>query len=403
MGRRDPDPRPPVEVWGAEPPPEGRPVRIEIGGRRARRVPLLIGAAVVALLVGGLALNGEDDGGGPLAEEDDDGGADREEPSARDRTSTTRRPASTTTSSTSTTVVAGPVLPVQTGAALLVSSSGDGWTWLELDTGLTREVNLRTTDPYALIPMRGGVATMRGASAEFQPLPEGEPVVLGPANQIVASGSPDTVWLIRSSFDGPTSEDAEAVLVDGRGRQLSGTVRLPAGYANGGTARGLVFSRSGRTYLAEESGIRPLAVGEALSTNASSVVVLACDDAAVCAPEIVDVATGRAHRFATVANAFEMGVSVTLSDGGDHLAVLTYNGRGQSLQVYDRDGRVVGAIDDLAVQNQIRWLPDDLGLVAYLADSGIAWISISADGARIEPIGAFERRYRDEFVFVIPR
>ena len=402
MGRRGADPRPPVEVWGADAPPSDLPARIQMGGSRSRRTTLVVMAAAAVLLVGGLALGGRDDSSGLAREGRDNRPRNERGQPVVGSSSTTARATSTSTSSTSTTIVAGPVLPDQTGASLLLSDAGPRWTWLDLDTGLRREVLVRGGDPYAVYPVRGGIVFLRGETADFQPLPDGDLVRLGRADQLLSSGTPDTIWLVRTSFEGPSLEGSEAVLVDLQGNERSGIVHLPASYPAGATERGLVFSRGGRTYLAEESGVRPLALGEALGSNGSSVVVLACDDEAACAPEIVDVTTGHAVRLAPIPNPFEMGVSVLLSDAGDRLAIVTYYGSGQSLTIYDLTGRVIGSIDDLAVQGMPRWLPDDLGLVAALAGSGVARISVVEGGAIVEPITALEGRFGD-FVYVIPR
>lgn len=358
-------------------------------------------AIATALLVGGLALGGGDGGGG-RPREGDGGQRDELKRPAGGASSTTSRASSTSTSSTTTTLLSGPVFPRETGAALLLSDTSTEWTWLDLDSGLRRDVRVAVGDPYSVYPVRGGIVSLRGETAEFQPLPEGELRRIGRANQILPSGSPDTVWLVRTSFEGPSLEGAEAVLVDLEGNARSGAVQLPASYPIGATERGLVFSRGGRTYLAEESGVRPLAQGEALGSNRSSVVVLACDDDAVCAPEIVDVATGRVVRLAPIPNPFELGVSVLLSDAGDRLAILTYYGAGQSLAIYDLSGQVIGTVDDLAVQNPPRWLPDDLGLVAAVAGSGVVRISVADGGAFVEPITALDGQFGD-FVYVIPR
>ncbi|MGH9274632.1 MAG: hypothetical protein ACRDZU_08290 [Acidimicrobiales bacterium] len=403
MGRRDPDPRPTVELWGAEAHAAELPTRIQVGGRRSRRIPLLAAAAIVAVLAGGLALGGGDEtSGGPREERDNRLRDDLKPPTVGG--STTTVPRSTSSSSlTTTTVVVGPVFPEQTGAALLLSDTSNQWTWLDLDTGERREVRMSVPDAYSLVPLTGGVVVLEGMSAVYQPLPEGEPVRLGRADQILSSGSSETVWLLQTNFDGPSIEGSDAVLVDRQGNERSGILHLPATYPAGGTARGLVFSRGGRTYIAEETGIRPLALGEALRSNGSSVVVLACNDQAECAPEIVDVTTGSTQRLSPIPNPFEMGISVLLSDAGDHLAIATYHGSGQSLQIYDRTGRTLGTIDDLSVKNEPRWLPNDLGLVAAVeSGGGVVRISVGPDGLLVEPIAALEGEFGD-FVYVIPR
>jgi hypothetical protein len=162
-----------------------------------------------------------------------------------------------------------------------------------------------------------------------------------------------------------------------------------------------VFSRGGRTYLAEESGVRSLALGEALRSNGTSVVVLACDDQAICAPEIVDVATGRRRRLAPVPDPYDgLGMSVLISEDSERLAVLGY-GTGQLLTLYDAGGRVVGPTEVLAAETEPRWLPNDLGLVVPAAGEGVLWISLGPDGLSVERIGALSG-VSGEFVFVIP-
>lgn len=401
MGRRDQDPRPPVELWGVEATPADAPTTIQVGGRHSRRTPLIAVVAAVALVAGGLALGGDDDderADVPPREERDNRQRTELKPPAG-ATSTTRRP--TTTTTTTTTLPAGPVLPVPTGAALLLAGTGTGWTWLDLDSGRRLDVDVGTRDPYGLVPVSGGFVGLSGSTAEYHPLPTGIPVSLGPADQVLSSGSPDTVWLLRTTFDGPTMAGVEAILVDLDGNQRGDTVTLPAAYPIGGTDRGLVFSRGGRTYVGEASGIRPLALGDALRINRTSVVVLSCDDQAVCAPEIVDIASGSSRRLAPIPNPYEMGIVVLLSDDGD-LAVGSYQERLQSLQLYDAEGRAVGAVD-VSPQGEPRWLPNGMGLVAMSIDGrGVVRISLADGGVVEEPIVALGREFA-EFLYVIPR
>ncbi len=406
MGRRDPDPRPPVDLWGPDRPPAEATTTITVGGRRSRRAPVLAVVAAVAILAGGLALGDEDDEGagsppGEERDEPDDRHRDDVKPPNRETTSTTRRP---TTTTTSTTYVEGPVLPVQTGAAVLLSDSSSTWTWLDLDTGRRVEVEVGVSDPYGMTAVSGGVVSLAGDEAEYRPLPLGIPIVLGRADAIVPSGSPDTVWLLRTIYDGPTMTGTEAVLVDLQGNERSGLVSLPAAYPVGGTEEALVFSRGGRTYTADESGIRALAPGNALRTNRTSVVVFSCDDQAVCAPDVVDIATGSSRRLPAMPDPYEMGINVMLADDGS-LAIVSYRDAGQSLQLFDPAGREIGTVTDLSAPGEPRWLPGGLGLVAPASGGGgVVRISFVEDGGGIlvEPIAAFDGHY-GEFLYVIPR
>lgn len=405
MRRRDPDPRPTVELWGTEASPVEGTTTIEVGGRRSRRAPLLAVVAAVAVLAGGIALGGGDDeqaGFPPREERDNRKRDDLKPPPVGGVTSTTRPSTATTAPTTTTTYVPAPVLPVSTGAAVLLADSTSTWTWVDLDSGERIDVQVGTTDPYGVVAVSGGVVGLTSGSAQYHPLPLGIPVALGPADSILASGSPDAVWLIRTTFDGPTMVGAEAVLVDLQGNERHGPIAVPAAYPIGGTDEGLVFSRGGRTYLADESGVRPLALGEALRTNRTSVVVLACDDRAECAPEIVDIATGAVRRLAPVPNPYEMGISVLLSDEGD-LAIVSYRGDGQALQVYGAAGQIVAEID-VTSQSEPRWLPAGMGLVAPANDgSGVVRLSlIEGGGVLAEPVVAFAGEYGD-FLYVIPR
>lgn len=403
MGRRDPDPRPEVELWGVEAAPQDASTIVQVGGRRSRRAPLLAAVAAVALLAGGLALGGDDQATSGLPrEERDNRMRDDLKPDTAGIGPTTTRPATTTTSTTTTTFVPGPVLPAQTGAALLLSDSSSRWIWFDLDTGRRLEVEMIVTDPYGLTAVSGGIVGLRGNVAEYHPLPVGIPVSLGSADAILSSGSPDSVWLLRTTFEGPTMAGSEAVLVDLEGNERS-TVSLPAVYPVGGTDRGLVFSRGGRTYVADESGIQPLALGDALRTNRTSVVVLSCDDQAECAPEIVDIATGRSRRLAPMPIPYELGVNVLLSEAGE-LATVTYEGSGQSLHIYDAAYEVVGTFEHLSSQSDPRWLPNGLGLVAtgYRSGGGVVRLSLADGDVVAEPIPAFDGQF-GEFLYVIPR
>lgn len=350
------------------------------------------------MLAGGLVLGGDDDGA-PREERDNRMRDDLKPPAVG---ATTTRPTST---SPTTTLPAGPVFPEQTGAALVLVGFSNQWTWLDLDTGTRRDVRVDVSEPYAAVPVAGGIVGIGSGpnpEARYWPLPEGDPVSLGLADQVLSSGSPDSVWLLYSASDGPGAEGSDARRVDLGGAPLTEAVHLPVSYVAGATDLGLVFSRAGRTYLVDDAGVRPLARGDALQSTPNTVVVVACDDSAICKPELVDVGTGRARRLSEIPYRYEAGMSVLLSDDGDQLVTVTYEGSRQSLRFHDREGRVLGTVDDLAIRGQPRLLPSDLGLVAAVDGLGVVRIFLTEAGAVVEPIAALQGDFADT-VHVIPR
>lgn len=352
-------------------------------------------AALLVLIVGGLLLGGSDDdrrSGGP---------EDGDEPSTTlERSTSTTRPA-TTTSSTSTTAVLGPILPGSSGAAVLVQSDPTGrWTWLDLDTGLLRRVEVPTEDPYNVVAARGGVvAVLGGGDAVYVPLPEGEHVELGRADLVVSSGLPDAVWLVRMGtgreLPGGTDTSAQLVGLDGSVRADLTVPQLT--YPAGGTADGLVFTAGGRIYLARSEGVQQLGVGEALAVEDPFVVVVACDERAECAPEVIDIRTGRRRTVPGVGNPHQYGIGVLVSPTGE-VAVTDYDGA-RGLSVYDASGRLAGASAGYLAELPMRWLPNGAGLVA--AGQPLAIVRPDGEGGLVrEVIKGVD--LRPDLVFVIP-
>lgn len=295
----------------------------------------------------------------------------------------------------------GPVLGQPTGAALLLQSSSGAWSWVQLDSGARREVELTPRAARGLVPVPGGVVGIFGDVAEHWPLPGGEAVPLGEADLVVAGSTPGTVWLVRQHFDGPSLVGSDAVLVGLDAVRRSGPIDLEGAHPLGATDGGLVFSRGGRTYVAGESGVRPVADGEARATNTGAVVVIACDDAAVCAPAVVDVATGRARRISAVRTPPELGATVLLTDDGRRLLVVSYAGQEADLAVYDETGGLLGRVEGLVAGVEPRWLPDGRGLIAVHARFGPVHIVLGLDGLGLVPITALARD-QIAFLLVIP-
>jgi hypothetical protein len=389
-----------VEVWGAEAPAEGDVQRIEIGAGRSRRVPAVALAAVAVLLVAGVVLGGGDDDPSGAPQEDSEASTTVERPSP-----STTRPRPTTTSSTSTTVVLGPILPEPAGAGLLLAGESGGtwrWTWLDLDTGLRRGVELRADDAYGAIPVRGGVVLPRGGAAFFQPLPEGPLAELGSADQVIAAGLPDAVWLLRSGTNsGLPAESGTSARLVGLDGSVRATVAVPQlSYAFGATSQGLVFTAGGRAYLARPDGVQQLAVGEVLSVADPYVVLYTCDEDAVCAPEVLDTGTGRRHSLPPIPSPYQYGTSAFVSSSGE-VAVASYQQQ-PSLTIYDASGRTIGTSVDFFLSGEVRWLPGHAGLVTAL-HPGVSLIRSDGAGGltwdRIEGVADVLA----DLVFVIPR
>jgi len=397
MGRGDPDPLPPIEIVGAAPSAASlQRVSTGPGGpRRPGRRWVAVIAGVVLLLLGGLALG--DDEGSPE-------GSDPKE--ARDNSmklppqTTTTRPRTTTTrpATTTTTRPVGPVFGTPVGGGLLVYGTS-GWELVDLDTGARTEPELPNYAAYDAVAVRGGVvlrdAGSRGASF-YGLTPDGvaEPVSLGPADQVVAAGRPDRVWLIdgggQVGRDGGLANGTAIVrLVDLDGQALR-TFDLAARYVSKGLPAGLVVERGGRVYLVDEAGVRPIAVGWTVGVSGDALVVLACDDEAVCEMQRRTADGARPAVLFEVPDPETAGFdSSTAVDG--RTVLLTYGDPGDGGQVLHflaADGGSLGSLPSSSgagLNGVPRWLPGDHGLVApgpmgmeWVHRQGAGWTSVDA-------------------------
>jgi hypothetical protein len=402
MGRRDPDPRPPIEVMGAE--AELTSVqRVATGPRRPTGGPgqaLALGVGVVGLLLGGLALGGADDEPSSSTEREERDNRERAE--IKPSTTGTTRPRSTTTRppTTTTTIPVGPVFGQPVGAALLVHENGD-WIVVDLDTGARRAVTLRAADPYSVRAVTGGVVVggQGQRTAVFYDVLGGgeEPrsVDLGDADQVLSAGRPDRVWLIDSGglFEGEPQSDTttRARLVDLHGQVLR-AFDLPGPYVAASVAEGLVLSRGGRAYLADEDGVRSIATGFVMGATADAVLLLACDDQAACALELRPLDGGRPTELLTFPGIEDMGFEASVSRDGD-LGVMGFGGQdgAPTLWLFTRDGRAMGSYDTSSevYGNGPRWLPDGLGLLV-LRGGRPEWIRFRDGIWVVQPTPALE-------------
>jgi hypothetical protein len=230
-------------------------------------------------------------------------------------------------------------------------------------------------------------------------LPEGEPVDLGPADQVVSAGLPDSVWLLRSgSGSGLPGESGTAARLVGLDGSIRATVAVPQlSYAFGATAEGLVFSAGGRAYLAGPDGVEQLGVGEVLSVADPFVVLFTCDEELRCAPEVVDTRSGDHRSLPGIPSPYQYSISILVAPDG-RVAVTRYDGE-RGLTVYDAAGKVVGSAQGYLADANVRWLPGDAGLITAQPLS-----IIRPDGAgglvRVPIEGADD--LRSDLVLVIP-
>ena len=386
MGRRDRDPRPPIELIGTEPsgPTDHHVVtsRRRAGPRPARALLAAV-LVLVALVSVGLALG--DDG--------EDAPAVVQERDNRARAALKGRP---------TTIPTGPVLDEAVGASLLLADGGEAWTLIDLDTGRSERVPITADDPGHVVPVRNGVVVISDGRAVLHPLPAAAPVDLGPGEQVLASGLPEQVWIVDDArgFDGQAA-GADARLVDLTGAVLA-QVTLPVPYPAAATAEGLLFTRDDQTHLATPVGIEVIAPGPLLAVAAERVLYLACDGPADCRPEAIDLASGTSVPYGLTPDSSRFVVQAVLAADG-RLAVTTTASADDPgvLTVFSGDGRVVIEIGDGSLRQRPVWLPSDRGLLVR-GGAGRQRVSVGLDGRpQLGPIPALDGS--PGVAYVIPR
>lgn len=366
MGRRDEDDRPPVELWGApEPPPETTRVEVAPDRRRWRTLGLL---AVVAVVLGGLlTLDGSGDGPDDEAAESKDE-ADGGEDGASDRTTTTRRTGTTTTSSTTTsTLPPGPVLGRPLGATLVFVGAGprQAWTYLNLDTGAMGELDVRSSDAYDAIAVRGGVVARSSGGLRFVPADGGPSTDLGVGSgYLLPTTTIDAVWVAEETSYGL----GPLRLVDLRGRVLMGPLEVPGGWASYGTSEGVVHQNGGRIFLSDGERSRSVGVGSVLGVEGRWLLVHVCGEDARCHLVRLDPLSGE-----QVTIAPWQGADMTwalLAPGGELVALSTFRppdeaggGGVQRVEVLGPEPGWEWALEDRDVDELGGWLPDASGLV----------------------------------------
>lgn len=355
MGRRDPDPRPPVEVLGAEEPTTTLH-RVEVGHRpapstRAKRA--LLAAAVIAVLLTGLALGDSDDesaGTPPGGERDNSAKL-----ALRESTTTTRQPRRPTTTTLPQPVLAGADVRV------LLFSGGRAAELLDLRTGVSTQMEL-DRNVFVAVPVRGGVVASEARTAIYRPI-DGPPVELGVADLVHAvPGNPGAVWLVA---DASELAGAQAILVGLDGTLLGGPIVASDGWIVGASAGGLIVQAGGRMYETRpDRSIHAIASGEALGVSEGRLVARRCDDTATCRVEVFDEGLRSSQAIDVPAGTGRYyGASVVVQPGGAKAAVQLYGPAGSTVAIVDLGGgphRLIEGVDNVSA---VAWLPDDLGLL----------------------------------------
>lgn len=385
MRRRSADPRPPIEVVGAES-DLSTTQHVAVGPRspRGRGGRFLAGAgALAAIVVLGLTLSDGD--------ETPETSSRREERDNRERsdlkpTVTTDRATTTRPTTTTTTIPVGPVISESLQGTLLVYE-GSGWVSVDLGTGARLELDIDSENAYEARGVQGGIVVIGpspgGQAALYYDLrsgrPDPEPRFLGRASQVVSAGSPERVWVIDGRLEGNIDTTARANLVDLSGDVLQ-SFDVPSPYVTGGTDRGVVIARGGRSYLVDEDGTRPLGLGDVVGMTPDAVVAFACDDRAVCAVELQPIDGGDPIVFAALDGLHDYGFAA-IAATSDRIALLRYpspGGAGPSIVFYDGRGRLLGSSNLNQFGGEPRWLPGDLGVVSPTGD-GVSWTRLVGD------------------------
>jgi hypothetical protein len=408
------DERPAVELWGAE--PQTLPTqRVELGANRSPRLPVVAAVVVVLGLIGlGLGLGDSSDGPGDddptsaeAGREEQGDKRDEQAADAEDTTTTTRRRRPTTTTAPTTTIATGPVFWWPTGAGLLTSATGERWTWVDLDTGERRDVELGTSDPWMTVPVLGGVVHLGHGTGEaiYQPLPDGEAVVLGEAEEVLATEDPTLVWLLRhdGSSGGP-SVQTQAQLVGLDGDAAGDEVVLTGSYPQAATTEGLIFAGGGRAFQQDGRGVRSLGIGDVLDVRGTSVVLGVCDEQATCRPEVLDLFTGARVVYPPLPTTAPYSHLVELIAGGGLLvAEFPADGLGRMKAVlYDGAGREWGRIDMPGpANNGTAWLP---GTGGALLPDGDGFLRVhDADGELVTTPVPGLADLPSSWVYIVPR
>lgn len=378
------DEEPAVELWGAEP-ESATTHRVELGGRRSLRLPVVVAVlAVVGLIAAGLVLGDADDPGQAADEaaEEADGGATTTE---RERSTSTSTRRSTTTVAPTPTVAPFVGLPAQ----LLLAGGPGRPRLLDLATLQVQDVELDLDDQP--IAVRGGIVAFSAGRAWYRPLPEGEPVDLGTAHAgHAAAGDASSVWLLDSAAPGLLRSGVTVRSVSLATDHRTEPAELGSLQIHGPVLDGLVGSAAGRVYVVGVDGsVRPIATGTVIGVSDGVMLLHTCDDRAQCVVEAWARDLGGTTPIQLPEEgALQFGASLAVQPGGT-LAVLKSYGPSTDLFVIDLLGGPPRTIDGVRSVDSVVWLPDDLGLVLARSSELLLARDDGSGGFVLEQLASF--------------
>ena len=271
------------------------------------------------------------------------------------KSSTTTEPRTTTTRppTTTTTIPVGPVFGEPVGAGLIVYSSA-AWQLVDLDTGARTDLDLPVRGSFGELAVRGGLVMINqdgSREAELYPISRsgevGPPVVLGLADQVLPAGRPDRVWLIdgggRSNGGGGFANSTVDVrLVDLAGeslRSFRGRERLRV--ARRWTKASCSTEADGSTWPTRRAS-GPSPSGWTVGVMGDDLLLISCDDDAVCALTRQPVDGGAATALIDRVDVDRIGFDAITADDG-RIALMSYGEDGAEPAPVRRRRKVTGS------------------------------------------------------------
>jgi hypothetical protein len=306
-------------------------------------------------------------------------GGDAETPAADpDPSPWTERDVSTTTAAPGSTLVEpapslGPLVPGADGVWVVTSWRTSELVVVDLGTGRAERLGSRRGF-RSLVAVRDGVVAS-GSDGLVHLRPGAEPVPLGLAELVVASGEPDAVWSwVRISEPGQRPR-AEVRLVDLSGAVRAGPWPAPANdVVVGGRADAVFFSHVGGAYRSGAGGITPVPGLARVDAAAGNVVVgVRCGPEGRCGAAALRWDTRTVQPLQDpVLDSY--GPRPLLTSDGSRVAFLERDGTHQEVTVLATDdGQVLHELDlpDGSSFSTMTWLPRDLGIVLGAAGGSL--------------------------------
>ena len=108
----------------------------------------------------------------------------------------------------------------------------------------------------------------------------------------------------------------------------------------------MLFDRGGRVYLADETGVEDLAVGDLIGVAGSSPVIFTCDADASCGVELLHPSGERIRRLAIEHPSIDLAADIS-SDALGRFAMVTYGPEdGPLISLFEPDGRLLATVED---------------------------------------------------------